>query len=92
MCDSIQKKVVKEEKENKELVENNSKILDLNSIILIATLNINNLKHKSQRLTDWIGNKIQLGGVYFLQIKAKVRQIRKELHGKTNFFKRISIF
>ena len=52
MCDSIQKKVVKEEKENKELVENNSKILDLNSIILIATLNINNLKHKSQRLTD----------------------------------------
>ena len=52
MCDSIQKKVVKEEKENKELVENNSKILDLNSIILIATLKINNLKHKSQRRTD----------------------------------------
>ena len=71
MCDWIQKKVVKEEKENKELMENNSKILDLNSIILIATLKMNNLKQKSQRWTDWISNKIQLGVVHFLQIKTK---------------------
>ena len=71
MCDWIQKKVVKEEKENKELMENNSKILDLNSIILIATLKMNNLKQKSQRWTDWISNKIQLGIVHFLQIKTK---------------------
>lgn len=49
MCDWIQKVVVKRgKKENKELIENNNKILDLISIILTATLKINNLKHKKE--------------------------------------------
>ena len=85
MCDWIQKKVVKEEKENKELMESNSKILDLNSVILIATLKINNLKHKNQCQTDWISNKIQLGVVHFLQMKTKVRQIRKQIAWENKF-------
>ena len=66
-------------------MENNSKILDLNSIILIATLNINNLKHKSQETDRLNRQQDPTRGCPFPSNKSKSKTSKKRVAWENKF-------